>query len=240
MLVLSLDSTASTATVALSRDLAPLAEVTLNLGSTHSTTLLPSVKFVLNRAGVSLDDVGLVAVSAGPGSYTGVRIGCATAKGLLVGRDIPCIGVSSLAVLACPHIASGKIVCPVINARSDRYFTALFQSHNGEISRITDDDVLTGDTLTEIIVERGENVILCGDGTDALLAAHPDIPYIAIPATLMSPDAYYVGKLALEIFTGATDEERQKFTASSLQPIYLRRPQAERELLEGKLKIGRQ
>ena len=241
MIILSFDSTASTATASISRDEDLLASVTLNLGSTHSTTLLPSVEFILEQARLTVDDVDLVAVSAGPGSYTGVRIGCATAKGLLFARDIPCIGVSSLEVLARPHAATGALICPMISARSDRYFSAVFGSSDNSIVRLADDDVRTGGEISQMIADRTNGtapVIVCGDGTAPFCAAHGDTLHSHIPETLVYPSAYYAGVIAREIWNNADDRERETFTAKALRPVYLRRPQAERELLEGKLRIN--
>lgn len=241
MIILSFDSTASTATASIARDAELLACVTLNLGSTHSTTLLPSVKFILESAKLGVDDVDLLAVSAGPGSYTGVRIGCATAKGLLFAHDIPCIGVSSLEVLARPHAAYNALICPMINARSDRYFSAMFTSVDGRLARISDDDVRTGDEIAKDIADRAsENIplILCGDGATLFAAAHPEITPSAVPETLMFPSAYYAGEIAREIWNSSDEEAKKSFTATALRPVYLRKPQAERELASGKLKIN--
>lgn len=232
MLILSLDSTARTAAVALSDDYNLLAVTTLNVGNKHSTTLLPAVKFVLEQAGRRVTDVELFAITAGPGSYTGVRIGAGTVKGLALGRLVPCIGVSSLEVLAASFTLADGIVCPLINARNDRYFTALFSAENGAVSRLSADDVLEGAEIERLLSENGRTVYLAGDGAEAYLTKHTSENTVLAAETMRYPNAYYAGVAAKRIYDAASDTERADFTADALRPIYLRRPQAERELLK--------
>ena len=100
MKILALDSSATSASIAITDGTTLLAEYTLDNGNTHSETLLPMVEFALRTLSLTVDDIDLFAVSAGPGSFTGVRIGAATVKGLAFGRDIPCVAVSTLHALA--------------------------------------------------------------------------------------------------------------------------------------------
>ena len=232
MLILSVDSTAQSASVSLSEDSKFLAGTTLNIGNKHSTTLLPAVKFVLDIAGKSVSDIELFALVAGPGSFTGVRIGAAAVKGLCLGRDIPCIGVSSLETMAMGFASANGVVCPMINARRDRYFTAYFRWENGVFERLTEDDTLSGDEIEEYLTSLDCPVYLCGDGAELFLRSH-HVPG-ARPMTEMQkyPCAYYAGVIAREIYEGSDDTARTGFTAEALRPIYLRQPQAERELEE--------
>lgn len=232
MLILSLDSTAQTASAALSEDERFLGGVCLNIGNKHSTTLLPAAAFLLEQAGKSVADVDLFALAAGPGSFTGVRIGAGTVKGLALGRNVPCIGVSSLEMMAEGFSIADGIVCPMINARRDRYFTAYFLADNGRITRLTDDDTLSGEEIEKYLSEQSRPVYLTGDGADVFLESHGGVSPMPVPEMLKYPFAYYAGILAKRIYDGTDDDERAAFTAENLRPVYLRQPQAERELQE--------
>lgn len=131
MLILAMDSTAVAASVALLTDGAPLAAFHLDNGNTHSETLLPMVESVLRCTGKTVDDIDLFAVSAGPGSFTGVRIGVATVKGLAFGKGKPCVGVSTLEALAENLVPTGGLLCPVMNARRGQVYNALFRVETG-------------------------------------------------------------------------------------------------------------
>ncbi len=232
MLILSLDSTAETASAALSDGERYLAGVTLNVGNKHSTTLLPAVRFILDQAGVRVSDVELFALSAGPGSFTGVRIGAATVKGLTLGRTVPCIGVSSLEAMAEGFAFADGIVCPMINARRDRYFTAFFSATGGTVTRLTDDGTLEGASVEDFLLSQNRRIYLTGDGAEVYLRSHGAGDLAYVPEILKYPSSYYAGVLAGRIYDSADAAARAEFTAENLRPIYLRQPQAERELME--------
>jgi len=232
MLILSLDSTAKTASAALSDGETFLGGVTLNIGNKHSTTLLPAAKFVLDQAGVSANDVEMFALTAGPGSFTGVRIGAATVKGLSLGRSVPCIGVSSLEVMAEGIACVDGIVCPMINARRDRYFTAFFSAESGKVTRLTEDDTIEGERIREYLSTQERAVYLLGDGAEMFLEKYSDTKAVLISEAIRYPMAYYAGVIAKRIYDSASDAERKGYTAEALRPEYLRQPQAERELQE--------
>lgn len=230
MLILAIDSTATTASVALVKDSRVLGEVELDLGNKHSTTVLPCVEFLLREAGLRVEDVELFALTAGPGSFTGVRIGAATVKGLAFSTNAPVVGVSSLEVMARALSFVKGTVCPMINARHDRYFAAFFSSDGETVKRLTPDDVLTGDEISAFLAEK-EAAYITGDGRELFLKCH-DIHTEALPRCLVYPRASVAAELALQIYNSADVEERETFTAAALRPIYLRQPQAERELAE--------
>ena len=127
MLIIALDSTAVVASVALCRDDTPIAIFHVKNGNTHSETLLPMVESVLKCAGYTVDDVDLFACSVGPGSFTGVRIGVSTVKGLAFGKNKPCVAVSTLEALAENLVPQSGILCPVMNARRGQVYNALFR-----------------------------------------------------------------------------------------------------------------
>ena len=136
MLILAIDSTATVGSVALLRDSTILCEYTVNAGNTHSITLLPMIEHMLKVADIKLSDIDLFAASVGPGSFTGVRIGTATIKGLAHPLSKPCVGVSTLEALAYNLKGLGGIICPCMNARRSQVYTALFEdSPEGPIWR---------------------------------------------------------------------------------------------------------
>ena len=142
MKILALDSTAKVASVALCEDEHLLGELTLNNGNTHSQTLLPMVEFLLDKFELSPSDVDLFAVAAGPGSFTGVRIGAATVKGLAFGKETPCAGVSTLESLAYNLCDYDGLICPVMNARRQQVYTALFRAKDGVLERLMPDSAI--------------------------------------------------------------------------------------------------
>ena len=128
MKILALDSSATVATVALCEDQRLLAEYTVNNGNTHSETLLPMVESLLANFSMTAKDVDIFAASIGPGSFTGVRIGAATLKGLAFASNKACVGVSTLEARAYNLVSHKGLICPVMNARRSQVYTALFRS----------------------------------------------------------------------------------------------------------------
>lgn len=226
MKILALDSTAIAASVALCEDEILLGEYTIQNGNTHSETLLPMIESLLHHFALSANEIDLFALSAGPGSFTGVRIGAATVKGLAFGKNKPCIGVSTLEALALNLSVADGLICPVMNARRKQVYTALFRAQNGVLERLMPDCAIAISELDEKLSAYEEPVRLCGDGYDitAELLTHEIIP---TPARLRPQSAYSVAQAALRLY-----HEGVRTTDAQLSPIYLRLPQAERERLE--------
>ena len=227
MLILALDSTAIVASVALCRDDQPIATFTVKNGNTHSETLLPMVEAVLRSAGASVADVDLFACSAGPGSFTGVRIGAATIKGLAFGQNKNCLGVSTLEALAQNLVPFDGILCPVMNARRGQVYNALFRFENGELVRLCEDRALSVADLAAELAERGQPFALCGDGVAEFRRLAPNSTPVSVPTLLEDQSAVSVAKVALRRANAG-----ESGTDASLAPVYLRLPQAERERLE--------
>lgn len=222
MILLALDSTARVASVALCEDGTLLGEYTINNGNTHSETLLPMVESLLKLFGMEIKDIDAFAVAAGPGSFTGVRIGVATLKGLAFGTDKPCVGVSTLEALAKNPSADG-LICPVMNARRNQVYTALFRSQNGVLERLMPDSAIAIEELDRILDGYDEPVILCGDGYE-ITASQLRHPIIPLPERLRHQSAFSVALCAMEAISrgeGGNDFD--------LAPTYLRLSQAERE-----------
>ena len=227
MLILALDTTSLTASAALWRDEVMVAQYFLNSGHTHSTTLLPMIKHMMETSGVSLDDVDLLACAVGPGSFTGIRIGIATLKGLCVGKNIPCVGVSSLEAMAYGMRGVDGIVCPVINARRTQFYSSLFRVKNGLVSRLSEDDIVMGADLDSVLSPYDEAVYLVGDGYGAAreFITHKHLKYT--PELYRWPTAFAVADAAANIWNNASD--KSVFMQDSMSPVYLRKTQAERE-----------
>ena len=223
MKILALDSTAVAASVALCEDGKLLGEYTIQNGNTHSETLLPMVESLLDHFGMTVQDVDLFAVSAGPGSFTGVRIGVATVKGLAFAGGKPCIGVSTLEALAYNLVDFDGLICPVMNARRKQVYTALFRSKNGELERLWTDRAIAISELDEQLSEYAEPVRLSGDGYDITLdlLTHTTVP---TSERLRPQSAFSVAQVARRLY-----ENGVCTTDAELVATYLRPSQAERE-----------
>lgn len=227
MLILAMDSTAVAASVALLDNGAPLAAFHLNNGNTHSETLLPMAESVLRCTGKTVNDIDLFAVSAGPGSFTGVRIGVATVKGLAFGKGKPCVGVSTLEALAENLVPTGGLLCPVMNARRGQVYNALFRLENGALTRLCPDRALSVEELEAELLTYSEPVTLCGDGAEPVKNSFTKCDVALPPLTLIEQNAVSVALCAARMA-----KEGRTCTDKELKPVYLRMPQAERERLQ--------
>ena len=227
MKILSLDSSALVASVALCEDDEILAEYTLNNGNTHSETLLPMVENVLSALSLTVKDVDLFAVSAGPGSFTGVRIGAATLKGLAFASGKSCVEVSTLEALAYNLRMHKGLICPVMNARRSQVYTALFRSNGESLERLMPDSAMAIAELDALLSEYGEEVCLCGDGYDITKDGFSKTPVRFVPKRLRMQSAVSVAAAALEAY-----RRGESCTDAELGVNYLRPSQAERERAE--------
>lgn len=226
MTILALESAAAIASAAILKDGRPLAGMTLDNGNTHSETLLPMVDSLLSVTGLTLADIGLFAASVGPGSFTGIRIGAATVKGLAFNSGKCCLGISSVEALAWNLRGNTGLICPVLNARRRQVYTALFYAENGTIRRLTEDTVLTVDTLDDLLSPYPEPVSFVGDASElaADTVTHAVLP---VPEALHGASAASVAYAAQAAYDAGA-----RGTDAALTPVYLRPCQAERERLE--------
>lgn len=227
MKILSLDSSATVASVALIEDGRLLAEYTLNNGNTHSETLLPMVETILRDYGLSTDDIDLFAATTGPGSFTGVRIGAATVKGLAFSTRKPCAEVSTLEAIAENLSCREGLICPVMNARRSQVYTALFRAEGGQLTRLMPDSALSIEELDTILSEYGEPVSFAGDGYSITVEALKETSFIPTPERLRHQSAASVAAVA---YGKALD--RETVSDKELKVTYLRPSQAERTRLE--------
>ena len=228
MLTLAFESSAKAASVALVRDGKLISQYSQCSGLTHSRTLLPMAQDLLNNCGVSLHDVDLIAVAAGPGSFTGLRIGVATAKGLAWAEDKPCCGVSTLEAMAWNVAQVDGIICCAMDARRKQVYNALFEAKEGRLFRLTEDRAIAAEEV--FAEENGKKAnLLVGDGAKLCynvaseLGLHPRLA----PPHLLHQSGWGVARAALE-----QARRGETTTAEALVPVYLRLSQAERERLE--------
>ena len=227
MLILGLESSAVAAGAGIIKDGKLLSETYLNVGLTHSETLLALAESCLQNAGLTLGEIDALAVAHGPGSFTGVRIGVAAAKGLCFPQHTPVYGVSTLEAMAVSAAVAGHLVCPVMDARCAQVYNALFSAEDGGVKRLTPDRALKLDDLAAGLKADGRRPLLVGDGA-ALTAAHLDKS--GIPYTLY-PEIYryqHGGAVAFAAWLRYNNGEAGQ-DPDSLIPQYLRPSQAERE-----------
>lgn len=225
MLTLAFESSAKAASVALLRDGSLISQYSQCSGLTHSRTLLPMAEDLLKNAELTLADIDLFAVAHGPGSFTGIRIGVSTVKGLSWACDKPCVGVSTLESMAWHGLAAGGLICPVMDARRQQVYNALFQIREGKPVRLTEDRPLSLAELGEELRSLDGIPFLVGDGAalTARFLEKEGLPFRMAPENLLWQSAWGVGMAALDKTPG---------DSQSLLPVYLRLSQAERERQE--------
>jgi tRNA threonylcarbamoyladenosine biosynthesis protein TsaB len=230
MKIFACDSTALTASVAICEDERLLGLYTQNGGNTHSETLLPLAETMFKALKLSVDDIDIFSCSAGPGSFTGVRIGAATVKGLAFGSSKPCIGVSTLEALALNLVSDEeKIICPVMDARRGQLYTATFLCRGGELERVTPDRAIPYSAFGQETLAynaEGKKIYLCGDGYELVKKLLPENAAYNTPEMLRYQSAYSVAQTALALF-----KQGVRTSDGELRPTYLRLPQAERDRL---------
>ena len=154
MIVLSMDSSSLVTTVALLKDEHLLGEFTLNFKREHSVILMEKIEMLLKDCNIDISEVDGFVVSKGPGSFTGLRIGMATVKGLSMGSNKPYLSISSLDALAYSLVNFDGIICPIMDALRDSVFTCMYKSSNGELSKIIDYSALSLDELVEVLQQK--------------------------------------------------------------------------------------
>ena len=228
MKIIALETSAVTASVAVTDDERLLAQSFQNSGLTHSATLMPMVAGLLKNTGLTLDEMDVVAVAAGPGSFTGVRIGVAAAKGLAWPGDKPCAPCSTLESMAwqCAHV--GGEICAAMDARRDQVYCARFWAQDGALTRLTQDRAMGLEELAAEVRASGRPQLLVGDGAHLVRAALEAqyLPCALMPPHLLYQTAWGVARCALELARAG-----KLVSAAAMAPSYHRLSQAERERL---------
>ena len=229
MLLLCFETSAKAASVALFADGVLVGESYQNTGLTHSQTLMVMAQDLLKQCGKTPQQVEAVAVAAGPGSFTGIRIGVAAAKGFAWGAELPLYGVSTLEAMALGLGICRGYVCPVMDARRSQVYNALFYVNQGEVTRQCEDRAISLEDLEKELKNLSKPVFLVGDGSNlcynTLLKSVPNL--VLPPEHRLHQRAMGVGLAALaRIAAGDTGD------GNGLTPNYLRLSQAERERME--------
>ena len=229
MKILAFETSAKAASVALHDGQKLLAESYQNTGMTHSQTLMVMAEDALKQCGKTASDVTAVAVAEGPGSFTGVRIGAAAAKGFAWGREIPCYGISTLEAMAHSLGVFQGYICPVMDARRAQVYNALFYVNHGEITRVAPDRAIALEDLGNELKSLSEPVFLVGDGSNLCYnTLLRDVPGLVLPPEhRMHQRAVGVALLAVQAAAAGMTPG-----GAELTPNYLRLSQAEREKLE--------
>ena len=230
MKILAFDGTAKAATVAVTDGDQILGYSTINNGLTQSELLLPMAENLLKDLKMTFNDMEILATSVGPGSFTGVRIGVSLVKGLAFGRNIPCVGVSTLEALAENLSPLKGILVPCMDARRGQVYSATFSYDGEKIERLTEDRAIAlTDLAQELKKYEGQAIYLSGDGYDVAFKAltKAGVELRKTPELLILENAVSVAMVAKKMY-----ENGEAITDSELSPVYLRMPQAERERLE--------
>ena len=230
MMILALESSATACSVALTRDGNVLAQAFQHSGLTHSRTLLPMVDNVLNSCGESMEHVDVVAVAAGPGSFTGLRIGVATAKGLAWPEDKDCAACSTLESMAWPlaHMKGKLIVC-AMDARRSQVYNALFLATGDGLERLSEDRAISLADLAEEVKKYENEKIVVGDGAKLCYntLSEMGLPLTLAPEHLRMQSGWGVARAAEELA-----KQEKLIKGEALNAVYHRLSQAERERME--------
>ena len=230
MKILALDSSGLVASVAVVEEEYTIAEYTVNYKKTHSQTLLPMLDEVVKMTELDLGSIDAIAISGGPGSFTGLRIGSATAKGLGLALQKPLIHVPTLEGLAYNLCGTPGIICPIMDARRNQVYTGVYSFEKEDLQIVEPQMAVGIDELTEKLNARDEAVTFLGDGVPVqreYLKEHLTVPYRFAPAHMKRQRAASVGMLGVKYYKAGKIE-----TAMEHQPDYLRVSQAERERAE--------
>lgn len=230
MRILALDSSGLVASVAIMEEEQTIAEYTVNYKKTHSQTLLPMLDEIVKMTEMDLNTIDAIAIAGGPGSFTGLRIGSATAKGLGLALGKPLIHVPTLEGLACNLYGYSSLTCPIMDARRNQVYTGVYRLSEGEFQVVKEQTAIDVAVLAEQLNALGEAVTFLGDGVPVYreqLEEKLTVPFTFAPANMNRQRAASVGVRGFQYYREGRIE-----TAAEHQPDYLRVSQAERERAE--------
>lgn len=229
MKILAIDTSAKAASACIAQEDKIIGEFFINTSLTHSQTLAPMIEQLCKNAQVPIDEIEAIAVNAGPGSFTGVRIGVAAAKGLAFDKKLPCVPVSTLESMAYNALYADCVICAVMDARCSQVYNALFRVRNGKVTRLCGDRALALSDLRQELETnyKGEKIMLIGDGAEisfGFLENSLSDVFLA-PENIRAQKASSTAMAAFKRISGG-----DTLTDEQLMPAYLRLPQAQREL----------
>ena len=230
MKLLAIDSSGMVASVAVLTEDKLIGEYTINNKKTHSQTLLPMIDEMMQMIGQDINEIDAIAIAAGPGSFTGLRIGAATAKGLALALDKPIISVPTMEAIASNIYGTEQLLCPIMDARNQQVFTGMYQYVDGKFTTVMEQTVLSVEELCDKINGLKQDVMFLGDGVlvyQNYLEERVTVKKTFAPAHLMNQRASAVGMCGFRLYHDGKIEN-----ADSYVPEYLRLSQAEREMQE--------
>ena len=224
MKILAVDTTAKAASVCLAQEEKIIGSFFIDTALTHSRTLMPMIEALFSNTETKPEELNAIAVNAGPGSFTGVRIGVAAVKGLAFAHSIPCVSVSTLESMAYNCLGGDCVVCAVMDARCSQVYNAIFRVKGDKIERLCDDRALSIEELDEELSSMDKPIYLVGDGYSITEKGFKKTKISFVPERMRVQSAYSVACCALIKYNSGNT-----LTDSELVPIYLRPSQAERE-----------
>lgn len=230
MKILALDSSGVVATTALVEDDNLIAEYTINYKKTHSQTLLPMIDEIIQMTETDMETIDAIAVAGGPGSFTGLRIGSATAKGLGLALNKPIVNVPTVDGLAYNMCGTQRIVCPIMDAKRNQVYTGIYEFQNNDMKVIKEQMAVDVMDVIGMLNELNRPVVFVGDGIPVYKATIQNelkVPFDFAPLHMSRQRAGALGALAIQYLKAGKVE-----TATEHEPDYLRLSQAERERLE--------
>ena len=225
MKILALETSAKAVSAAVTEDGKILCAGYQDTGLTHSRTLMPIVEHILKNTGLTMADMDAVAVAAGPGSFTGIRIGVAAAKGLAFAADKPIAGVSTLAAMARNVAFSDGLIICAMDARRNQIYNALFEANAGTLTRLTDDRAISLADLLEELKNEFRPMTVVGDGAKLCFEYLTDN---GISCRMAPPHLVMQNAMSVALEAERLANENQLVSAQSLEPVYLRPAQADR------------
>ena len=237
MKILSIECSAGPASAAIIEDRKVIGSSFVNVKLTHSQTLMPMIESLLKSCATDISEISGIAVSAGPGSFTGVRIGISAAKGIAAPDDLPCVAVSALDSMAEVFRGHHCVLCAVMDARCGQFYNSIYKIEGNRIHKfVPDRAIMHGELIEEIKDIDAEKIIVCGDGAELFMNFAKDIDNIEIAnPTLRFQNAIGTALCAYDKFIS-----NDTISCNNLLPIYLRLPQSERELKAKMLLINKE
>ena len=228
MKILGIESAALVASVAIIDENVTIAEYTTNFKKTHSETLLPMLNEIVKMTGVDLKELSAIAISGGPGSFTGLRIGAASAKGLGLALDLPLIHVPTLDAMALNIYSSNALIVPIMDARRNQVYTGIYKNDH-QLEVVRESMAVSIDELLDILreIDKEEKIVFLGDGVPVFreyIDENFEIAHDFAPANLNRQRASNIAMLGMEMF-----KEGKTMISDDMRPEYLRKSQAERE-----------
>lgn len=230
MKILGLDSSGLVASVAIVEDDNLCGVYTVNYKKTHSQTLLPMLDEVAKMIELDMSSIDAIAIAGGPGSFTGLRIGSATAKGLGLALNKPVINVPTVDALAYNLVGHRDLICPLMDARRNQAYTGLYSFDGNEMTVVKEQCAVAIEEIVAAVNEQGRSVVFLGDGVpvfSSYISEHCKVSYIFAPAHMNKQNAAAVAALGIRYM-----KEGRMETAAEHKPEYLRLSQAERERME--------